>query len=591
MATIGIEERERLAVLHRLNLLDTPPDPVLDELTELAALIFKTPIALVSLVDKSRQWFKSKFGLTRPETSREDSFCAHGIGQRGVMVVEDATKDPRFSENPLVLGEPGIRFYAGAPLVTEEGFGLGTLCVIDQEPRGPLLPVEEAILQRLSALAMHRLDNMRRQINTDSVTGLPNRKQFLEDVEDLIENSATKPSAFSAIIIDTSEPIAYSKIIRILGHAHAEAFVVSIAKVLQVMTPKDATLFHIGLFRFAFLYTPPSITQTTGMLAEITASLQEPIVCAGIPISASVAIGVAQFPEDSASANGLIHAAIAAVHDARTQKVEWIRYDSSTARADERDFRLLADLRAALATDGQLMVHYQPKVSLQSGACVGAEALIRWQHPELGWISPGEFIPLAETTALMKPLTDWVLAAVCDQISQWQAVEVDLKISVNISIHNLEDPRFLRAVKLILARHGVKPSNLDFEITEGGISKNVESLSQALQEIRNFGITISIDDFGTGESALGYLRHMPADILKIDQSFVRLLDTDAKDQILVRSTIELAHALGVRVVAEGIETEESYNILQKFGCDEGQGYFIARPVDAAAFIGWLGKRT
>jgi EAL domain-containing protein (putative c-di-GMP-specific phosphodiesterase class I)/GGDEF domain-containing protein len=590
-ALINVDERQRLAELHRFNLLDTPPDPVLDELTNLAALIFKTPIALVSLVDETRQWFKSKHGLTQPEISREDAFCAHAIGQPGVMVVEDATKDPRFSENPLVLGEPSIRFYAGAPLITEQGSALGTLCIMDQAPRRRFSRAQQEILHRMAALAMRQLADRRRIIDTDAVTGLPNRNRFLKEIEISIANLEIRHNTFSVVIIDASEPIAYSQMIRVLGPTHAEAILVTVAKILKVILPEGTMLFHIGLYRFAFLHKVPTIAETASLLPEIAASFREPIMCGGIPVAASTAIGVAQFPGDSDSANGLVHAAVAAAHYARARKMEWARFDSSTAHADERNFRLLTDLRAALATEGQLIIHYQPKVSLQDGACVGAEALIRWQHPELGPISPGEFIPLAETTALMKPLTEWVLASVCDQISRWQAAGVDLKISVNISIHNLEDPHFLRGVKLTLARNGIKAANLDFEITEGGISKDVESLGQTLQEIRAFGITISIDDFGTGESALGYLQHIPADILKIDQSFVRLLDSHEKDQILVRSTIDLAHALGVRVVAEGIETEEIYNILQGFGCDEGQGYFIARPVEGAAFFDWLGKRT
>ncbi|MFI4986367.1 MAG: EAL domain-containing protein [Alphaproteobacteria bacterium] len=590
-APIPANELDRLAALQQYALLDTPPEPAFDEIAKLAAKLLKTPIALVSLVDAGRQWFKSVVGLQVRETSREDAFCAHAIHHDEIMVVGDATKDERFSTNPLVLGSPNIRFYAGAPLVTSDGLGLGTVCVIDSRPRAALSPAETDTLKSLAAITVGLIEARRKLGSLNPTTGLASRSQLFEDLASLIADPQRGPDKILLVAVDTAEAVAYSEVTRTLGYAYSDEFVISSAKILRALLPEGSKLYHIGIFRFVFVMKGNDSADVESRLERLAAGLKEPIRCGSIPIATSACIGLAEFPLDGSNAVELLRSAIAASHIARSKQAAWARYDNAIDLAYRRAFRLLTDLPAALAADDQLALHFQPKVNMRTGACIGAEALLRWRHPELGMVPPGEFIPLTERTTLIKAVTSWVLSSAMAQLARWDAAGLDLKMSLNVSVHNLEEADFAPRVTALLARHGVQPGKLEFELTESGLTSNLSAVLRQLEDIRQLGIDISIDDFGTGQSTLAYLKHIPADLVKIDQVFVRALALDPRDQILVRSMIELAHSLGYEVVAEGVETEEIYGILAKLSCDFGQGYLIARPLDADAFTSWLSARA
>jgi EAL domain-containing protein (putative c-di-GMP-specific phosphodiesterase class I) len=245
-------------------------------------------------------------------------------------------------------------------------------------------------------------------------------------------------------------------------------------------------------------------------------------------------------------------------------------------------------LPAALAAAGQLHLVYQPKIDLRLGRCIGAEALLRWNHPELGAIYPAEFVPLAEQTALIRPLTDWVFAAALADVAHWRRQGWQIKISINSSMKDLSDETFAVRVAGMLGQYRVQPDWIEVELTETALMTDRVQITRQLDELRRLGIDIAIDDFGTGQSAMSYLKLIEADIVKIDQMFIRELGNGKKDQSIVRSMINLAHKLGYRVVAEGIETQEIYNWLGENDCDMGQGYLISQPLEASAFESWLG---
>jgi EAL domain-containing protein (putative c-di-GMP-specific phosphodiesterase class I) len=250
---------------------------------------------------------------------------------------------------------------------------------------------------------------------------------------------------------------------------------------------------------------------------------------------------------------------------------------------------LVGELRRAIA-NGELVVHYQPRVELATGDVHAVEALVRWDHPERGLLSPGEFLPLAEHTGLIRPLTGYVLDAALADCASWSKDGLRPGVSANLSARDLLDADLPREVESLLTKHGVDPTLLEVEITENTILIDPERTRIVLERLRDLGVRLSIDDFGTGFSSLGQLKRLAVDVLKIDKSFVLNMEHDDNDDVIVRSTIELGHNLGLRVVAEGVETQETWSRLAQLGCDTAQGFFISRPLPRIVLVDWLRKR-
>ena len=580
-------ERERIKALQRFELLDTPAEPAFDQIARLTAKLLKAPVALVSLIDEDRQWFKAKVGVTVCETSREISFCGHAIDQGEIFVIEDATLDPRFHDNPLVTGDPHIRFYAGAPLRTREGLVLGTLCVLDSRPRGALSAEEKETFRDLSAMVMAHIEARQAVGYLAPVTALSNRFRFLEDVDAFIADPESGGQQVAVIVIDTATPHEHAGLVRALGHTYADAFEIASAQRIQESVPKRVKLYHISLVRFACVLSAAEQPEIDSLIGRLAAALGRPMLCQDIPVTTSVGIGIANYPGDGTGGEELLRAGISAAHDAIAQGKASAHYNATHDQTSRRAFRLLSDLPSALASQDQLHIAYQPKIDLKTRECIGVEALLRWNHPELGPISPGEFIPLAERTALMRPLTQWVIAAAFWQITAWRREGLALRVSINISMIDLEHEDFPQTVSVLLKDYGVRPEWINIEVTESALMGDRAGSCRQLQAIRELGIEIEIDDFGTGQSALSYLKYIPASIVKIDQLFIRSLATDVNDQCMVRSTINLAHELGYRVVAEGIETMDVFDWLSNHGCDIGQGYAISRPLEPEALRAWF----
>ncbi len=576
-----MNEEARLAALRRFEILDTPPEAAFDQITRLAAKLLGVPIALISLIDEKRQWFKSRVGLEATETPRADAFCHHALTSDKVLVVPDASIDERFATNPLVTGDPNIRFYAGAPLRTPDGLALGTLCVIDRKAR-TLSVQDQETLRALSEMVMAQIESRREIAFTYPLTGLANRFRFIRDIEGFLGESK---DAFTLDVlkIDCISAQQFEELGRTLGHAVTDAFEIVAARRVAGQLPPRTRLYHLSSARFGCVLSHVD----EDLLGRLSATLQQPLICDGVPVLGSCAMGIAQYPKDGKTAQDLLRAADSAIDQARTQQVPWANYTVAWDQAAQRAFRLLKDLGAAVSQDDQLHVLYQPKIDLATDRCIGSEALLRWQHPELGLVPPGEFIPLAERTMLIRSVTRWVLQAVFAQAARWQKDGLNLKTSINVSMLDLDDDNFGNKVSALLIQEGVSPSAIDFEVTESALMKDSARVARQLQHVRALGIDIEIDDFGTGQSALSYLKHIPGSIVKIDQMFIRSLADDRGDQCMVRSTIDLAHELGFKVVAEGIESTETQEWLAQHNCDFGQGYAISKPLPVQAFEAWL----
>ncbi len=296
--------------------------------------------------------------------------------------------------------------------------------------------------------------------------------------------------------------------------------------------------------------------------------------------------GVAPFALGEAKPRDVLRRAHSAAQDARRMETRVSVYSSTEDAAHQRRFSLLNDFSAALTSRDQLRLVYQPRIDIGSRACGGAEALLRWRHPSLGDISPGEFMPIIEQTSKAREATAWVLGTVLKQIAAWRGAGLDLKISMNVSASNLLEPDFAGRVVESLVEHSLEASCLEIEITETAVMEHAGPALSALETLAGAGVRLAIDDFGTGYSSLSYLQRLPTKVVKIDQSFVRDLAEDERARSLVSAMIALSHDLGYRVVAEGVETKQILDIIEGLSCDEAQGYLIGRPMAPENFTSW-----
>jgi len=308
---------------------------------------------------------------------------------------------------------------------------------------------------------------------------------------------------------------------------------------------------------------------------KILDKLDQPLLLDGLRVDVCPRIGIALFPKHSVSAGMLLQCCNKALTSARRTKQSYVLY-SPDQSSHERPQLRFSELRQAIVED-QLFLHYQPKVDLRTGAIAGVEALTRWQHGDHGLISPAEFIPLAERTGLIVPLTLWVLHRALVQWSNWQTMGIDTTVAINLSMWNLDALELPEQIDGLLKKTGVPPDRLELEITESAVMDDPQKTIRILNSIRDLGVQFTIDDFGTGYSSLAHLKKLPVGCIKIDKSFVQNMETDKDDAVIVRSIIDLGHNLGLRVIAEGVETSGAKEMLVEFNCDEAQGYYFGYP--------------
>jgi EAL domain-containing protein (putative c-di-GMP-specific phosphodiesterase class I) len=309
-------------------------------------------------------------------------------------------------------------------------------------------------------------------------------------------------------------------------------------------------------------------------------------VMQGLPLAVEGSIGGALVPLHASDVETVIQRADVAMYVAKTANTDFEVYDASHDEYDPSRLTLIGELRRALESK-EIVLYFQPKAALRGGEVRGAEALVRWRHPDRGLLGPDEFIPLAQHTGLIRPLTLFVIDAALEQCSRWSRDGFELRVAVNLAMRNLLDLSFPDDVAALLARWGVPPERLELEITESTIMGDPFRARQVLQRLDSMGVRLSIDDFGTGYSSLGYLKRLPVSEIKIDKSFVLNMTNDENDAVIVRSTIDLGRNLGLEVVAEGVENAEAWRNLELYGCDIAQGYYLSRPVPADELTAWL----
>ncbi|MBO1079500.1 EAL domain-containing protein [Roseomonas haemaphysalidis] len=575
------DERRRLDALLALNMLETSPSESYDRVTRLASHMLNAPVAAVSLTDSDRQWFKSAVGVTHRELPRHQAPCAVVSATRAMLVVPDLQQDARFAGSPLV--QAGIRFYAGAPLLTSDGLGLGAMCVLGTEPR-QITTAEMQSLTDLAAMVMAQVELEHAFGRIDPLSGLPNRLQFIDEF-------TARPAADGvALMVDLSHSSQLGEAIAALGPAYVEAMTRHGAEVLVRCLGGRSNIYHTGGCTFLALLQAGRPGGWQAAVAALEAAFAAPLAMGTVPVTATPTFGVVCF-KTSCGAEEVLTAAGSAAAEARGSGTRTGLYDPDSAARSQRRLRLLSDLSPALAVEDQLSLVFQPRVEIASGQCHGAEALLRWNHPQLAAVSPGEFIPLVEQTALTQPVTRWVIRRAAAHLAALRRDGFAIRLSVNVSALNLAEPDFTEFLLEALAERQLEPQALELEFTESALMRNGEAALRQLRHLRDLGVDIAIDDFGTGYSTFSYVQTLPANIIKLDQSFIRDLSGSSRDQRLVATMIQLAHDLGHRVVAEGVEDQGALDFLAEHGGDEAQGYLIARPMPEPALRDWLRARS
>lgn len=613
IAPLPLNEAARLAALREYAVMDSELEASYDDVARLAAHICGTKIALISLLDEHRQWFKSHIGLDVRETSRDLAFCAHAIHQTDVMVVNDATRDVRFRDNPLVTGAPDIRFYAGAPLITPAGLPLGTLCVIDQEPR----VITKEQMEALSALARQVIallelrksarqnralyENAQRvsrrvafEAKHDSLTRLGNRAFFSRKLHDSViaarDGSAKGHSALLYLDLDR-----FKLINDTMGHAAGDALLQMVARRLKacvrvlprnVRDAKPDILARLGGDEFTVLLREMESPESAPAVAErIVEALSEPYLIGGQSLVTSASVGIVQLNGSHQCADDAMRDADSAMYEAKRRgKRCFVAFDQDMRSAEDRRLQLEAELRDALAPNGNplsaLHLNYQPIVSLESGSIIGFEALARWMHPLFGMVSPTEFIPIAEECGLINALGDWAITEACAQLRRW--IDADpcfarIAVNVNVSRQQLVDNHLLGHVEQALRSARLPSSQLHLEITESSVMADSHSALQTMRGLRDMGVGLYMDDFGTGYSSLSCLHRLPLSGIKIDRSFISTITEKRDDTAVVCAVMNLARNLRMTVVAEGVETVEQVQMLQGLDCWFAQGFYFGRP--------------
>jgi diguanylate cyclase (GGDEF)-like protein len=439
------------------------------------------------------------------------------------------------------------------------------------------------LVARASRTLRHQASENHHQATHDSLTGLPNRVLFHDRADRAMAASARHGTGVAVLLADLDR---FKEINDTLGHRHGDAVIQEVGRRLSARVRQSDTVARLGGDEFAILLGDIAHpTDAAAVAGDLAQALEAPFVVEGLELDVRASFGFACSPDDGDDPDTLLQRADVAMYIAKASHSGCEAYRPDQDHYSAERLELAADVRRALDED-ELVLFYQPKIDLANGRATGVEALVRWRHPTRGLLGPGAFLPVVESTELMKPLTSRVLDLALAQSRAWRDAGLDLEVAVNVSARNVNDLRLPGEVAALLDRHGVPADRLELELTESALLDDPSRARRVLDELHALGLTLAVDDFGTGYASLAYLTELPVDVLKIDQSFVRNLPHDLQSTAIVRFSVDLGRTLGMHVVGEGVETVEVADALRASGCDLGQGYLWARPMPADEIPLW-----
>ena len=482
-----------------------------------------------------------------------------------------------------------------AVLAPPFAFALAALGVLvygglQRAPAVSILLAAGAVLASMGRTALtiadiRRLAEVRRQATTDDLTGLPNRRHLDRSLHERLEVARLRGTSVALLLIDLD---GFKELNDTLGHRAGDLVLEQIGPRLRAVLRAGDELARLGGDEFAVVLSDAADAEPVGR--RMRQALEAGLTVDGIDVRIGASIGIALFPEHGEDAETLLQRADVAMYQAKAARSGHAFYERDRDRHSRERLALIGVLRDAIGTD-QLVLHFQPKLDVETGEIRDVEALVRWLHPERGLLGPGAFVPLAEQTGVMGELTEHVLDAALRQVAEWYARGLDLTVAVNVSAATLLDEGWATDVASALVRHGVPASRLRIEITEDALMGDAERALRVVESLVTTGIAVSVDDFGTGYSSLGLLKHLPVDELKIDRTFIRDLLTDEADAAIVQSVVDLGGRLGLRTVAEGVEDAETLDRIAEYGVTVAQGFHIARPLPADELASWLAARA
>ena len=512
------------------------------------------------------------------EAALEGKPSAGAVGENEVDIF-----DPVLGPDGRPLGALRVRMSASAidatvadqtgPLYLILGLGLGALCL------GLGLVLREA-RQRMAKEASRK----ERQALSDALTGLPNRTLFNELLEKALAE-CPRNKRVGVLLMDLDR---FKEINDSLGHFNGDRVIERVGDRLKIIVREGDTVARLGGDEFAMLL--PNISDAdaaTAAAQRVHKTLEEPFTAGGLALRVEASVGIALYPDHGDKGGKLMRAADVAMYASKKGHLGHAIYSPEQQHYSPARLGLVAQLDRAMA-QGELVLHYQPKARFDNGVVEGAEALVRWQHPERGMLLPAEFIPVTEHTSMIRPVTIYLLEMALEQGMVWRRNGIELRLAVNLSPQILLDLELPKEIQKMLSRVGAPANSLELEVTESAIIYDPRRAQIVLEGLSDMGLRIAIDDFGTGYSSLTSLKNLPVSTIKIDKSFVMTMDDDNSDAAIVKSTIQLGRNLGLEVVAEGVETPNAWARLAEMGCDLAQGYYLSRALDGSRFMGWLG---
>jgi EAL domain-containing protein (putative c-di-GMP-specific phosphodiesterase class I)/GGDEF domain-containing protein len=570
--------------LQALRAPDICRDDVLSRFTHLVSTTLDVPSSFISVLDDDFQYIKAAHNFVVAESVRADSICQYVFEGDAPLVINDTHKDSCFATNPFVIGAPFVRFYAGVPLTSQEGTVLGTLCVVDNQPR-EFSAEKLATLTLLSQLVISFLEAWHSVGYTDLVTGLPNRQQLLRDLQTL--RAVRGSQAHRLVLIDCIDmPRAY-ELARSLGMGPVEGLLRDMATLLplRLRPGKNEFLYTVATGRFALLSVENHHFDAEWIAARMEGVRAE--IGEGLSVDLTTHTGEAIFVPSEISAQEVLRRAVSALHEAICRGVPCMSFSEQNDERRTDDFTLVNDLVTAVRHNHGLYLVYQPKICLMTGLPIGLEALIRWRHPTRGELSPAHFIPLAEQTSLLQEITEWVIERTIERLKRLQGKGIQLPITVNVSVRDFSHGDFADRIETKMTKARLPTSLLGIECLETERILESPAAIRGLEMLKQRGFGIALDDFGTGYSNISYLRRMPLDVIKIDRSIVSGLTTDTAARIITKSIITMLKELDYVVLAEGVENSETLEALKELGCDQAQGFFHSRPLPEDEIDRWL----
>ena len=535
--------------------------PVLDEKEEPCAIIDRYPF----LEFFSRRYRRELFGKRS---------LAHFLNEHPEIYPE---------RMPLMVDEDASLDDAASILMAAQPLHMISALIVTRRQRYLGITSSHDLFNEL---ARRKQEELYFLAHYDALTQIPNRMLFTDRLGQACREALRSGREVALLFIDVDR---FKQVNDSLGHAFGDELLCAIARRMQVCARESDTVARLGGDEFAILMDGVRGREDPEALAlRLVDSMREPVCIVDREVRVSLSIGIALYPRDDRDAETLLSKADAAMYEVKTSGRNGFRhFEAGISSYSSERSSLEAELKQAL-DHAEFILYYQPQIDLASGAVVGAEALIRWNHPKRGLLAPGSFIEIAEESGLIVPIGDWILAEACRQHREWMQQGLpSLRLGINISALQFHQADFVKRVKRMLSEPGVDPAFLEFELTESMVMRKASSVLDMLHELKAAGVRLALDDFGTGYSSLGYLSRFPIDRLKIDQSFVRGVDQIPVNASILRAITALAKSLSLHVVAEGVETEAELNVVRECGCDESQGYLHSRPMPADRFAAWL----